>query len=165
MTATRGRKVVAMSNLAKYESIQADPSSAGLDAARTRIATDIASAYHVPPSMVGGDSGKSLHYSNLEADQASLELRALSPAYTRLERALSRLMPRPLYVKFNADAVLRVDTATRARINSEMVRSGIKSRDEVRQLEELAPIPDGTGGEFLWPPETRAPATTMAGGQ
>jgi HK97 family phage portal protein len=151
MAAVKGREPVVLGSIASYSPIQSDPSSAGLDAARQRIATDIAIAFHVPPSMVGGTSG-SMTYTNLEADQASLEVRALAPVYRRIERALSRLMPAPDYVRFNADAVLRTDARTRSAIASEMVRAGIKSRDELRELEELPPIPDGSGGAFLWPP-------------
>jgi hypothetical protein len=32
------------------------------------------------------------------------------------------------------------------------LRDGWRSRDEIRDLEDLPAIPDGSGGEFLWPP-------------
>lgn len=163
LAAVRRREPAVLSSIAGYTPLVEDPSSAGLDAARVRIATDIAVAFHVPPGMVGGDTGKSLTYSTLETDQAALDVRALMPPYRRFELALSRLMPRPTYVRFCADATLRTDAATRARVASELVRAGVKSRDEVRALEELAPIPDGTGGEFLWPPYSTAPTTTGGG--
>lgn len=167
MAAVRRREPAVLASIAGYTPLVEDPSSAGLDAARVRIATDVAVAYHMPPSMVGGDNGKSMTYSTLETDQAALEVRALMPRYRRLELALSRLMPAPDYVRFNADAVLRTDASTRARVASELVRAGVKSRDEVRALEELGPIPDGTGGEHLWPPYSTTTATNAptGGGQ
>jgi phage portal protein BeeE len=53
-------------------------------------------------------------------------------------------------VRANIDALVRVDLATRYRAHDSALRAGWKSRNEVRDLEDMSPI-DG-GDEFLWPP-------------
>lgn len=150
---TRLRKPVAMSKITSYLPIQSDPGGAGLDAARKRVATDIANACHIPPEMVGGDSGSSMTYGTLETNQMALDVRALMPIYTRLERALSRMMARPRYVRFNADATVRADLRTRAEVAEIQLRSGQRSPDEVRAKDEMPPLPVG-GDVFAWPPKS-----------
>jgi phage portal protein BeeE len=75
---------------------------------------------------------------------------AVGPWLTRIERSLSRLRPGPRFVKFNADALIRVDLLSRYKAHDLALRGGWKSRDDVRRIEDLPPIPDGD--EYLWPP-------------
>ena len=146
MAKTRTRGPVVLTRMANYTPVQSDPSQSGLAEARRRIATDIAIAFHVPPEQVGGETGRSLTYQTLESDQWSLDVRALMPVYSRLERALSRLMPQPQYVRFNADAQIRTDFRSRAEVGEILIRSGQRSIDEVRAKDELPPVPGGGGG-------------------
>lgn len=155
---TRTRRPVVMARVLKYEQVQADPTQSGLAEARRRVATEVANVFHVPPEMVGGEAGKSMTYSTLETDQLALDVRALMPAYSRLERALSRQMPSPQYVRFNADAQIRASLRDRAEVGEILLRSGQRSPDEVRSKDELPPIPGGVGAKFNWPPKAAAPA-------
>lgn len=147
---TKARKPVALAKIASYQSIQADPSGAGLELTKRRVANDIANCYHIPPELIGGNLGDSLTYSNLETHQQTLDLRALMPVYTKLERAISRLMPKPSYVRFNADAMLRTDSRTRTEIAQMQVLSGQRTIDEVRAKDELGPITEAPG--YVPPP-------------
>lgn len=124
---------------------------------RKRVNTEVAVAHSVPPELVGGESGGSMTYKNLEGLTAHLEVHTLLPQYVPIERAISRLLPRPRYCRFNADAVLRTSLLDRMRAHDIAIRSGMASRDERRAIEDQAPIPDGTGSQFLWPPYTTAP--------
>ena len=76
-------------------------------------ATHVASVFGIPPQMIGGDAGSSLTYSTVELNQIQFLTNTLRPWITRLEEAFNSLLPRPHYVKFNVDAMLRVDTKTR----------------------------------------------------
>lgn len=124
---------------------------------RTRVNTEVAVAHSVPPELVGGDSGGSMTYKNLEGLTQFLEVRTLLPQYVPMERAFTRLLPRPRFCRFNADAVLRTSLLDRMRSHDIAIRSGMSSRDERRAIEDQTPIPDGTGNEFLWPPYTTSP--------
>ena len=78
----------------------------------------------------------------------------------RIEQAVSALLPQPLYVKFNAEAFLRGDSAARwtiyeaaMRINSAAAALGqppVLVTDEMRGFEDLGPAPA--------PPAPPAPA-------
>ena len=152
---TKARRPVALSKVAHYQTIQADPSGSGLEHTKRRIANDVANSFHIPPEMIGGNLGESLTYANLETHQQMLDLRALMPVYTRLERALSAMMPRPTYVRFNADGSFRADGKTRAEIAEIQLRSGQRTVDEVRAKDELPPIADAPG---YIPPAPAVPA-------
>lgn len=161
---TKTRRPVVLTRVANYTAVQSTPEASGLAEARRQVATDIAIAFHVPPEQVGGDTGRSMTYQTLETEQSALDVRALMPVYVRLERALSRLMPQPQYVRFNADAQIRPDTRTRAEVGEILVRSGQRSPDELRAKDELPPIPGGLGGQFAWPPSNKQAAPVAGGG-
>lgn len=121
---------------------------AGFVAATRLTATQIASIYGIPPEMIGGDSGSSLTYSTVELNQIAFLTNTLRPWITRLEAAFSSLLPRPQFVKFNVDALLRVDTKTRHEVYEIDRRIGIKNVDEIRRLEDEQPLPDGQGQDY-----------------
>ena len=120
---------------------------------------DIARFFFRRPPGEGGQ----VTYANVEARSLDMLSYSVAPWLTRVERALTRLRPRPRYVKFNADAFVRVDLMTRYKAHDLAIRSGWKSRDEVRELEDHQPISDGSGGEYLWPPYATT-LTQMEGG-
>lgn len=141
----------------KYEAVQVSAEDSQFLATSKANVNDIARFFLVPPEMVGGSSGDSMTYANIE--QRFLHLRQITLAtwLVRVERALTRLTPKPRYVKFNSDAIVAVDLMTRYRAHDMAIRDGWKSRDDIRHLEDEPPIPDGTGGEYLWPPYRHTP--------
>lgn len=141
----------------KFETFTRENVTQELVAIRKQVATEIAVAHSVPPELVGGESGGSMTYSNLEGLTRHLEVRTLLPIYTPLERTLSRLIPRPRYARFNADASVRTSLIDRMRANDIAIRAGVRSPDEARALDEQPPIPDGRGDVFLWPPYATSP--------
>ncbi|MFN0028404.1 MAG: phage portal protein [Acidimicrobiales bacterium] len=144
ITKTKARKPVVLGGDVRYDQVQSAPEAAGLDAARQRVATEIANVFHLPPEMVGGVTG-SLTYKTLETDQAALDVRALRPVYTRLERAVTRLLPDETYVRFNADVGVRTDLRTRAEVGEILIRSGQRTVNEVRAKDDLPPLPEESG--------------------
>jgi HK97 family phage portal protein len=111
-------------------------------------ATQIASIYGIPPEMIGGEVGGSYSYSSPEQREIELLQSTLMPWMTTLEDAFSALLPRPQYVKFNVDALLRLDAETRFK-NYERARAiGLMNIDECRALEDMPPLPNGAGQEY-----------------
>jgi len=128
---------------------------------RERIATEVAVAHGVPPELVGGSTGSSMTYSTLEGVTRSLEVRALYPVYVSMERTFSRnLLPGARFCKFNADATVRTSLNDRYKAHDTAIRAGMASPDERRALEDEAPIPNGAGDVFLWPPYATLPIPT-----
>jgi phage portal protein BeeE len=65
----------------------------------------------------------------------------VTPWLVRLETALSSLLSSTTTIKFNAAALVRTDLLTRYQAHESALRAGWKLRSEVRELEDLAPIP------------------------
>lgn len=124
-------------------------------------ATQIASIYSVPPELVGGESGGSLTYNTVEQQAIQLLTYACRPWMVRLEEALSAfMMPRPQYVRFNPDALIRVDTKTRYETHRIARDIGLNNIDELRALEDMEPLPDGQGQSYAPLAAKPAPAAT-----
>jgi len=112
-------------------------------------ATQIASVFNLPPEMIGGSTGASLTYNTTEQQLIQVLTYGLRPWMVRFEAALSKhLMPHPQYVRFNADALIRVDTKTRYETHRIARDIGLNNIDELRELEDLEPLPDGQGQSY-----------------
>jgi HK97 family phage portal protein len=111
-------------------------------------ATQIAAIYGIPPEKIGGETGGSYTYSSPEQRQIEFIQDALLPYLVSAENHLSALLPRSQYIKFNADALIRVDILTRHTVYEKRRLIGSASLDEIRALEDEAPLPDGKGGDF-----------------
>ena len=61
---------------------------------------------------------------------------SLTPWLTRVEQAMSDLLPRGQYAKFNLDSLLRGDTLSRYQAHKIGIDAGFLSVDEVRQIED-----------------------------
>jgi HK97 family phage portal protein len=90
--------------------------------------------------ILGYETGGSLTYQNIEQRNLQLLIYALDPWLTRLERALSSLLPRPQQVKFNRGALLRTDLLTRYRAHAMAIKARFVAQDEARELEDRPPL-------------------------
>ena len=112
-------------------------------------ATQIAAIYNIPPEMIGGDTGSSLTYSTVEQNTIKFLQFTVRPWLVKVEKALSaRLLPRPHYLKFNQDALIRTDTKTRYDIYELQRRIGFENIDGLRALDDKPPLPDGQGQSY-----------------
>jgi HK97 family phage portal protein len=111
-----------------------------LDTLRFNVA-QVCRIYGVPPEMIAAASGDSLTYANVEQRSLDFLTYAIGPWLTRLETALTDLVARGTFVKFNSGALLR--TALKDRYESYEIglRAGFLTVDEVRQLEDREPLP------------------------
>lgn len=152
--ALRGnREPVVLGDGWKYDAVSV-PAEESQFLATIRASTeDVARFFRVPPSEIGGSiEGDSDTYANQEQRSIALLKYTLNPWIVRLEEALSGLRPRGRFTKFNVDALIRTDLEARYRAHELSVRAGWKSVDDVRQIEDLPPLPDGEGTKYLWPP-------------
>ena len=112
-------------------------------------ATQVASIFSIPPEMIGGDSGGSLTYNTVEQQAIQFLTYTVRPWLVRFEEAFSaKLMPRPQYVQFAVDGLIRVDTEARYRIHQISREIGLRNIDELRELEDLPPLPGGQGQSY-----------------
>ena len=67
-------------------------------------------------------------------------------------------LPKPEYVKFNVDSLIRADTKTRYEVHQIARTIGLNNVDEIRAIEDMDPLPDGQGQDYS--PIKAAPTTT-----
>jgi HK97 family phage portal protein len=108
-------------------------------------ATQVAVIYGIPPEKIGGKTADSLTYSTTEQQAIEFVQFTLLPWLTKLESHFADLLPDGHYVKFNVDALIRTDAATRYQNYSTARNIGLLSINEIRAKEDLEPIPDGDG--------------------
>ena len=111
-------------------------------------ATDIAVVYGINPGDLGGNTGDSMTYANEEGRSIRFQKDTLLPWQTTMESALNLLTPRGQYVKFNIDSLVRPDTMTRYQSHRTARDIGLMSVNEIRALEDLAPIPGDEGDDY-----------------
>lgn len=148
------REPVVLGDGWKYEQVSVAPEeSQFLDTIQANV-SDVARFFGVDPENIGSvrPGGSSIIYQNVEQSQIHLLVRTIQPWLVRLERALAALRPRPRFVKFNIDALLRVDAMTRAKVFDVGVRGGTLMPDEARELDDREPLPNDMGQRALWPP-------------
>ncbi|GAA0347826.1 phage portal protein [Actinoallomurus spadix] len=162
--AAKGREPVALGLGVTYKPISVPAEESQFLATIRATKTDIANIYGIPPELIGGETGSSMTYANVEQQKIMLVTYALRSYLTKIETAVSRLLPRPQYVRFNADAVLRADTKTRYEAHHLALTDGWKSKDEVRAEEDLPPLPNGEGTKYAPILPTQPARVPPAGG-
>ncbi|MFD4662463.1 phage portal protein [Streptomyces halstedii] len=145
----RARKPLVYGSDWDFTALQVNPEESQFIETMRLNASQIAAIYGVPPEMVGGDSGGSMTYANVEQNAINFVGFTLRPWLARLEAKLSALMPGREFVKFNVDALIRVDLMTRYQAHHQALEDGWRNRDEIRALEDLPPLPDGQGQPYL----------------
>lgn len=150
--AVRGRREPAVLGSGfKYDAISTPANeSQFLETIKANVGT-IARFYRVPPEMVGGDSGSSMTYANVEQRGLDLLTFTVRVWIARLDGALSRLLPRPVVARTDPDALLAVDAKARVEIQATRLRAGLSSVNRELEAQGLEGIgPDGD--RFNWPP-------------
>lgn len=143
----RSRKPLVIGSDWDYTALSVSPEESQFIETMRLNASQIAAIYGVPPTMVGGDSGGSMTYANVEAESNSLITLTLRPWFVRLENAISKLMPGQERVYFNVDAMIRTSLIERYTAHGMALDQGWRNRDEIRAIENLSPLPPGAGGE------------------
>lgn len=147
----RGRKPLVLGKMWSLDVLRSTPSENGVDAVEKRIATKVATIYHVPPEWVGGESGGSLTYDNPDMNTRLLDGIALQPVYTMLERLVTaECLPKPRLFKIYPESILRSDPKTAAEVDERLVRAGLATPNERRKARGLGPL--AGGDQLLWPP-------------
>lgn len=110
---------------------------------------DIARFFDCPGDMIDAAvSTGHVTYANVQGRNLQTFITSIGPAVYRRERALSRLLPRPRFVKLNTSALLRMDDKTRAEVIKLQLDSRVITPTEARELENRPPLSDEQIAEF-----------------
>jgi HK97 family phage portal protein len=136
----RGREPVVLGRGLSYEAIAIKPEESQFLKTQEYGVSEIARVFGVPAEMIGGSAGNSMTYANVEQRSIDFLTYSVQPWLTKLERALTRMLPQPQYVKFDTTELLRTDTETRYRSHAIGVAAKFLTPDEARVSEDLAPL-------------------------
>ena len=141
----RGHKTGVLSGGATFKPTQIDPQQSQALEARHMAVEDIARAFNVPPHLLALPGTNS--YASVEQTNLAWVTHGLRPILTKIEGAISPLLSRypngdGAYIKFNLDGLLRADIQSRMSAYSTGLQSGFLTINDVRKLEELAPMDD-----------------------
>ena len=112
---------------------------------------EIARIFRVPPHMVG-DLEKS-SFSNIEQQSLDFVMYTLNPWIVRWEQAMQQALLLPaekgrLSFRFNVYGLLRGDYQSRMNGYAVARQNGWMSANDIRELENMNPIPDEEGGNL-----------------
>jgi hypothetical protein len=92
-----------------------------------------------------------MSFASVEAQNLSFVQHSLRPLLERIEQSMSELLPEPDgFIKFNLDALLRGTTLERFDAYTKGLREGFLSLNDVRAVEDLAPLGEA-GDQFRVP--------------
>jgi HK97 family phage portal protein len=103
--------------------------------------SEIARLFGVPPHMIGDVEKSTSWGTGIEQQSIGFVTYSITPWLVRLESAFNQLTPRGQFIKWNVNGLLRGDMAARSAFHHEGILDGWQTRNGVRLLEELPPIP------------------------
>lgn len=92
---------------------------------------------------LGYETGGSMTYTTVQERRSDLLTLTLNRWLRRADRVLTRMLPSPQYARLNRDAFLESTTLARFEAHSRALADRWRTVNEVRQIEDLAPVPWG----------------------
>jgi HK97 family phage portal protein len=121
-----------------------DPEQAQFLENQKFMARQIALMFGIPSQYLSlSIESSGMAYTNTNGDRQKLFEDGLQQYITRIEQALSDLLPRGQYAKFNLTTFLRPDNKTRYEGYAIALSNKFMTVNEVRELEGLPALPDG----------------------
>ncbi|WEI17139.1 phage portal protein [Acinetobacter proteolyticus] len=141
-------KVMVLENGYTYNGITMNPEAAQMLETRSFEIEEICRWFRVPPFMIGHLDKQSSWASSAEAQDLQFLKYSLRPLLVNIEQEISRCLigrseKDTFYVSFNIEGLLRADSKTRSEYYASAANNGWMSRNEIRQKENLPPIPGG----------------------
>lgn len=133
------RSIAVLNATTSFHPIQISPVDSQLSAAREWSLRDVALAFGLPAWLLGV-TGDTSTYANVESRNLEFQQLTLLPWERRIESVLDAQFPRGTSLKIRTEGLLRGDTATRYAAYESALRAGWMTPDEVRELEDRAPL-------------------------
>lgn len=139
-------KLMVLENKLTYQNVTMNPEAAQLLESRSFSIEEICRWFRVPPYMVGHTTKQSSWASSLEGMNLLFLTHTLRPLLVNIEQEIARCLLNgddDLFAEFSVEGLLRADSAGRAAYYTSALQNGWMSRNDVRRLENMAPIEGG----------------------
>jgi HK97 family phage portal protein len=128
---------------ATFEKTGVNPNESQFIESRQFAVEEIARVFRVPPSMIGVTTPGAQSYASVEANQLHFLQHTLTPYLSKVEAEYSVLLEGRAFVRFTTAGLLRGDIAARNASYAQGLNNGYLSVNDVRRLEDQAPIQGG----------------------
>lgn len=160
-SAENAHKTLVIDDGAKWVATTIPPDDAQFLETRKFQRSEIAAIYRVPPHLIG-DLERAT-FSNIEHQSLEFIQYSMLPWMTRFEQEFNRkLLGEGYFCKFLVAALLRGDMKSRYEAYNTGLRAGFLCQNEVRELEEMNPVP---GGDVYRVQAQMVPLTQLEGGE
>lgn len=136
----------------KLTPLSIPPEDAQLLATRAFNVETLCRWFDVPPAMVGHTEKTTAWGTGLEQMLLWFLAFSLRPHLKRIEQAISKSLMTTeeqstgvggLYAEFNVEGLLRADSKGRSELYKVLVDTGLRTRNEIRELDNLGPLEGG----------------------
>lgn len=151
----RAGKMMTLEAGLDFKQVQMNPEDAQLLATRQFQVEDVCRWFGVPPIIIGhAAQGQTMWGSGIEAIMLSWLTLGINPLLTRIEARLNRdIIPAEKrgkwFFRFNREAMLQMDSKSKAEFLSKMGQSGTMTANERRAKLDLPPHSDPNANELL----------------
>ncbi|MDW7659232.1 MAG: phage portal protein [Bacillota bacterium] len=148
---SNAHRVAVLEEGMKFQAIGIPPEQAQFLETRKFQINEIARVFRIPPHMLA-DLEKS-SFSNIEQQSLEFVKYTLDPWVIRWEMSIQKALfstaeKQQYFVRFNLDGLLRGDYASRMTGYATGRQNGWLSSNDIRELENMNPIPAGLGGDL-----------------
>jgi len=156
-------KVAILEEGLKFERISMPNNEAQFLESRKFQVAEICRIYRVPPHLVGDLEHAT--FSNIEHQSISFAMHTIRPWLVRIEQAMNRALFTEkeksfFYVRINIDGLMRGSYKERMEGYAIGRQNGWLSANDIRELENMNPLPDGAGGSAYLVNGNMVPITT-----
>ncbi len=146
---TQAHRVAILEQGSKFEPYTMPLKDAELLATTQYQDLDIARAFRIPPHMMG-IVDKAATYASVEQFNLSFAIHTLLPWCVRIEQAINKaILGGGFYAKHNMAALVRGDLKSRYDAYAVAKLNGWMSADDIRELEDMNPLPNGEGQVYM----------------
>lgn len=138
----------------EWKPLTVTPEQAQFLESRKFSTAEIARWFRVPPHLIGDVERSTSWGSGIEEQNIGFVVYGIRHWLERIEQSWTRhLLPFSPgeFVKFNVDGLLRGDQKSRFEAYGIARQWGWMSADDIRSKEDMPPLPDGQGAEYLVP--------------
>lgn len=149
-----GMRPMLLEGGATWQSIQISAQDSQFLETRRFNREEIAKIFRVPAHMVGDMEHST--FSNIEHQSLEFMTNTMSPYLRKIEQRIVKQLlseeEQKIYKpRFNLASALKGDLNSRYSAYNTAINCGILCPDEIREVEDLPPRPDGLGGRYLQP--------------
>lgn len=128
----------------KFNPLTVDPTASQLVDQRKFAVEEIARIFRVPPFMLGVSENAAMAFASIEQQQLFFRQHTIQPYVEMLEDHFQMLLENPSsFIKFNMSSIVRADLSSRYNAYNVALLAGFMSVNDVRRLEDMAPVDDG----------------------